>query len=64
MRLHSAKKLFDAKRLVNLPYKEYLEDPNKLSLVCTAYVNYDAAFSIKNGVHWFLYMKTLFNLGT
>ena len=33
-------------------------------MVCTAYVNYNAAFSIKNGVHWFLYMKTLFNLGT
>jgi acyl-CoA oxidase len=27
-------------------------------------VNYDAAFSIKFGVHWFLYMKTIYNLGT
>lgn len=64
MRLHSAKKIYDARRLVNLSYDEYLQDPNKFSMVTSAYVNYDAAFSIKNGVHWFLYMKTIFNLGT
>lgn len=41
-----------------------MEDPNKLSLVSSGYVLYDAGLSIKNGVHLFLYMKTIFNLGT
>lgn len=27
-------------------------------------VTYDAGYSVKNGVHIFLYTKTIFNLGT
>lgn len=56
--------LFLNKKMVGLNYDRYLEDPNILSLVSHAMVAYDAGFSIKNGVHIFLYLKTIFNLGT
>lgn len=63
MREKAAEMLFTTKRLVGLSYDKYLEDPNIMSLLCNAMVTYDAGFSIKNGVHLFLYTKTIFNLG-
>jgi acyl-CoA oxidase len=55
--------IFATRKLVGLTYEKYLEDPNILTLVSNAMVTYDAGFSVKNGVHIFLYTKTIFNLG-
>lgn len=44
--------------------EEYLSDPNKLTVLSVATISYNMGFSVKNGVHLFLYMKTLYNLGT
>jgi hypothetical protein len=55
--------IFATKKLVNVSYDQYLADPNILSLLSNAMVTYDAGLSIKNGVHLFLYLKTIYNLG-
>jgi hypothetical protein len=55
--------IFATKKLANLSYDQYLADPNILSLLSNAMVTYDAGLSIKNGVHLFLYLKTIYNLG-
>ena len=41
-----------------------MKDPNVVSLISTGFMVFDLGFSVKNGVHYFLYMKTIFNLGT
>lgn len=33
-------------------------------MICSAYVNYDYGYSVKSGVHLFLYSRALANLGT
>lgn len=62
-RLKAAEMLFITKKLVDMTYEKYLRDPNILTLSSNAMVTYDAGFSVKNGVHLFLYSKTIFNLG-
>ena len=47
-----------------MTYEKYLEDPNKLTLMCSAFVNYDYGYSVKSGVHIYLYSRALANLGT
>jgi hypothetical protein len=32
--------------------------------MCSAFVNYDYAYSVKSGVHIFLYTRAILNLGT
>ncbi len=55
--------IFATHKLVKFTYQQYLGDPNILTLMSNAMATYDAGFSIKNGVHIFLYSKTIFNLG-
>lgn len=62
-RLKAAEMLFATKKFVKFSYENYLMDPNVLTLISNAMVTYDAGFSVKNGVHIFLYSKTIFNLG-
>jgi len=47
-----------------MTYEKYLEDPNKLTLISSVFVNYDYGYSVKSGVHIFLYTRALANLGT
>ncbi len=61
--MKAAEMIFKTRKLVGLSYDQYLADPNVLTLISNAMVTYDAGFSIKNGVHLFLYTKTLYNLG-
>lgn len=56
--------MFQVKNIINMSYEQYLANPNYLSLICSAYVNYDYGYSVKSGVHFFLYLKALYNLGT
>lgn len=55
--------VFFTKKIVQMTYDEYLADTNRLSLISNGAVTYDHGFSIKNGVHIFLYTKNIFNLG-
>lgn len=61
--MKAAETIFATRKLVNLSYEKYLQDTNILTLLSNAMVTYDHGFSIKNGVHIFLYTKTIFNLG-
>jgi len=47
-----------------MSYDTYVQDPNKLTLICSAFVNYDYGYSVKSGVHIYLYTRALANLGT
>ena len=60
----AAEQIFASKEKIGLTYEDYLKDPNIVSVVSTGFMSYDVGFSVKNGVHFFLYMKTIFNLGT
>jgi acyl-CoA oxidase len=41
-----------------------MKDPNIVSVASSGFSAFDHGLSIKHGVHVFLYMKTIFNLGT
>ena len=56
--------MFVSRAKVGLTYEDSLKDPNMVSLVSTGFMAYDVGLSVKNGVHLFLYTKTIFNLGT
>ena len=56
--------IFKTMQEVNISFDDYLANPNIVSLLSNAMVMYNAGFSIKNGVHIFLYLKAIFNLGT
>ncbi len=56
--------MFSTQKLLNISYSQYLLDPNKVSLISSAYVTYDYGYSIKSGVHFFLYTRAVINLGT
>ena len=56
--------MFNTHKFLDVSYEKYLEDPNKLSLVSSAYVSYDYGYSVKSGVHFYLYTRAVINLGT
>lgn len=56
--------MFKTHKLLNISYESYLKDPNKISLLSSAFVSYDYGYSIKSGVHFFLYTRAIINLGT
>ena len=64
IRKRAARQLFEVRNVVKISLEEYLEDPNKLNLVCNGVISYSLGLSVKNGVHLFLYMKSIYNLGT
>ena len=65
MRQSSAQLLFfNREKLHDHDYKMFSTNPNAFSLATNGYVTYDPAFSVKHGVHLFLYTKTVHNLGT
>ena len=45
-------------------YDDFLKDNNTLSLYSNGIYCFDAALNVKFGVHFYLYFKTISNLGT
>lgn len=54
---------FIAKNL-NMGYAEYLKDPHAFSMTSNAVYSWNPAVSVKYGVHFSLYGKTLMSIGT
>lgn len=49
---------------IKITLEDYMRDPNILTLVSNAVLFNNLGLSVKNGVHLYLYMKALLNLGT
>jgi len=47
-----------------ITFEDYKKDPAILSLITTFFYEFDASLSVKVGVHYNLYCKTIINLGT
>lgn len=59
---------FKQMRLLNaekdLDYEKYLSDPNISSMMGIAVYMWSPSHCVKHGVHFYLYAKTIKNLGT
>jgi acyl-CoA oxidase len=53
-----------ARKAYNRTYEEVDADPNSASLYGNSWVFYDLGFSVRAGVHYFLYSKAIRLLGT
>lgn len=49
---------------MGLGYDDYKRDPNIITMASYAQYSYDPAVSVKFGVHFHLYIKTIINLGS
>ena len=56
--------LLKFRQYIKLSFEEYKKDPNAFTQIISTIASYNLGLSIKNGVHFFLYAKTLMNLGT
>ncbi|EAS04704.1 peroxisomal acyl-CoA oxidase (macronuclear) [Tetrahymena thermophila SB210] len=48
----------------NMSYEDYKKDPHIATIMGTALYQWNASHCIKHGVHFYLYAKTIINLGT
>lgn len=49
---------------LGISYEDFLKEPNIVTATSSGMYSYDPAVCVKFGVHFHLYTKTIFNLGT